>query len=53
MDALIILNISVGKDVDVSEEAMLNTDTNGDGKVNSMDALIVLNISVGKIKIED
>ncbi len=51
MDALIILNISVGKEVDLSDEAMLRTDTNGDGKVNSMDALIVLNISVGKINI--
>ena len=53
IDALIILNISVGKDVSLSKEEMLNTDANGDGKANSVDALIILNISVGKIKIED
>lgn len=53
MDALIILNISVGKEVDLPVEAMSKIDTNGDGKVSSMDALIVLNISVGKIKLED
>ena len=53
MDALIILNMSVGNEVNISDEAMLKTDVNGDGKVNSMDALIVLNIAVGKIKLED
>lgn len=53
MDALIILNMSVGNEVNISDEATLRTDVNGDGKVNSMDALIVLNIAVGKIKLED
>ena len=53
MDALIILNISVGKDAGLSKEEMLKTDANGDGKINSMDALIVLNISVGNIKIDE
>lgn len=53
LDALIVLNISVGKDVGLSDKAILKTDVNGDGKISSMDALIILNIVVGKIQIEN
>ncbi len=47
-DALLILQHSVGKDVYISPEGLLNADGNGDGNINSADALIVLKISVGK-----
>lgn len=49
IDALAILQYSVGADVYISPEGLQNADVNGDGKINSLDALIVLSISVGII----
>lgn len=46
-DALMILQYSVGKEVDINEKY---ADINGDGLVNSSDALIALQISVGSYK---
>ncbi len=46
-DALLILQHSVGKEVEINEKY---ADINGDGSVNSSDALIALQISVGSYK---
>ncbi|MBQ8574979.1 MAG: leucine-rich repeat protein [Clostridia bacterium] len=49
IDALLLLQYSVGMDVYVEPQGLFNADANGDGKVNSTDALIILKIAVGQI----
>lgn len=51
MDALIVLQYSVGLSVDIKN--FRAGDVNGDMILNSVDALIILQVSVGLIKLED
>lgn len=51
MDALIVLQYSVGLSVDIKD--FRAGDVNGDMILNSVDALIILQVSVGLIKLED
>ena len=52
VDALLVLQHTVGKEVYVSPNGLLNADPTGDGAINSTDALVILKITVGKITLD-